>query len=84
VAKAGALATPNSRNEGPFRHLHSRRQRCDAGSPGHRTRAGGVLKGELGGLRRIRVGTYRIIYEVYDERLTILVVRVAHRREAYR
>jgi len=46
--------------------------------------AGGVLKGEFGGLRRIRVGNYRIIYEVYEERLTVLVVRVAHQREAYR
>ena len=46
--------------------------------------AGGVLKGEFGGLRRIRVGSYRIIYEVYEERLTVLGVRLAHRREAYR
>ena len=46
--------------------------------------AGGVLKGEFGGLRRIRVGTYRIVYEVYEKRLTVLVVRIAHRREAYR
>ena len=46
--------------------------------------AGGVLKGEFAGLRRIRVGTYRVIYEVYDDELTVLVIRVAHRREAYR
>lgn len=46
--------------------------------------AGGVLKGEFGGLRRIRVGSYRIIYEVHEGELTVLVVRVAHRREAYR
>lgn len=46
--------------------------------------AGSVLKGELSGLRRIRVGPYRIIYEARDRELVILVVRVAHRREAYR
>lgn len=46
--------------------------------------AGGVLKGEFAGLRRLRVGSYRIIYEVINDELTVLVVRVAHRREAYR
>ena len=33
---------------------------------------------------RVRVGDYRIVYEVIDDRLVIHVVRVAHRREAYR
>ena len=33
---------------------------------------------------RIRIGTYRVIYEVHDERLLVLVVAVVHRREAYR
>ena len=46
--------------------------------------AGGVLKGEFSGLRRLRVGDYRIVYEVVDNELTILVVRVAHRRDVYR
>jgi mRNA interferase RelE/StbE len=35
-------------------------------------------------LWRIRVGDYRIVYEVRDKLLVVLVVRVAHRREAYR
>jgi mRNA interferase RelE/StbE len=45
---------------------------------------GSVLKGELQGLRRIRVGDYRIVYEVQDDVLLVLVVRIAHRRVVYR
>lgn len=36
---------------------------------------------------RIRVddaGDYRIVYEVHDDQLLVLVVTVAHRREVYR
>ena len=33
---------------------------------------------------RVRVGDYRIGYQVEDDRLLVLVIRVAHRREAYR
>lgn len=46
--------------------------------------AGSVLKGEFSGLRRIRIGDYRIVYEVQNEQLVILVIRVAHRRDAYK
>ncbi len=46
--------------------------------------AGSPLKGGLRGLRRHRVGDYRILYELLDDELVILVVRVAHRRESYR
>ena len=46
--------------------------------------AGQPLKGTLRGLRRLRVGDYRIVYELLDDELVVLVVRVAHRREAYR
>ena len=45
---------------------------------------GSALKGDLRGLRRLRVGDYRIVYEVRDEELVVLVVRVAHRPDAYR
>lgn len=46
--------------------------------------AGSALKGEFSGLRRLRVGDYRIVYEVIDRKMVVLVIRVAHRREVYR
>ena len=42
-----------------------------------------ALTGEAG-VYRVRVSDYRILYEVVDERLLILVVRVSHRRDVYR
>lgn len=33
---------------------------------------------------RVRVGDYRVIYDVLDAELTVTVVRTAHRREVYR
>ena len=46
--------------------------------------AGSALKGDLRGLRRLRVGDYRVVYEVMADVLVVLAVRVAHRRQAYR
>lgn len=51
---------------------------ADPHPPGSLKLAGGA------GEWRIRVGDYRIIYEVHGHRLLVLVVRVAHRREVYR
>ena len=33
---------------------------------------------------RIRVGDYRVIYEIRDDRLIVLVLRVGNRRDVYR
>jgi mRNA interferase RelE/StbE len=33
---------------------------------------------------RLRCGVYRILYEIHDEVLIICVVKVAHRKDAYR
>lgn len=33
---------------------------------------------------RVRQGVYRIIYEIEDSRLTVLIVKVGHRRDVYR
>jgi mRNA interferase RelE/StbE len=35
-------------------------------------------------LYRLRVGNYRVAYQIDNGRLVILVVKVAHRREIYR
>ena len=32
---------------------------------------------------RIRIGDYRVLYDVFDSELTVSVVRAAHRREVY-
>ena len=34
--------------------------------------------------RKIRVGDYRVVYEVNRDVLIVLVIRVGHRREVYR
>jgi mRNA interferase RelE/StbE len=35
------------------------------------------------GLWRIRVGDYRIVCQIFDDRLVVLVVRLGHRRDIY-
>ena len=40
------------------------------------------LKGRTG--CRIRVGNYRIIYEIYDSELLIDVIALGHRKDIYR
>jgi mRNA interferase RelE/StbE len=42
-----------------------------------------ALQGRRGYLR-IRVGDYRIVYQVQDDVLLVLVVQIGHRREVYR
>ncbi len=42
-----------------------------------------ALAGRHGALR-IRVGDYRIVYEVHDDELLVLVIDLGHRREIYR
>ena len=48
------------------------------------TSCGRALSGPLGGLWRYRVGDYRVVCELRDDALRILVVRIAHRSGAYR
>ena len=46
--------------------------------------AGHALRGRLKGLRSLRVGSYRIIYQLADAERTVRVVAIRHRSIAYR
>ena len=46
-------------------------------------RFGKSLRGEKQGLWRYRVGDYRLICLIEDMRLTVIVLRAAHRKEVY-
>ena len=47
-------------------------------------RFGRPLTGDFKGLWRYRVGDYRIVASIEDDRFVVLVVTVGHRREVYR
>ena len=59
------------------------RPRIDALADDPRPAGAKKLKG-ADDLWRIRAGDYRIVYQIRDRILLVLVVRVAHRREVYR
>ena len=46
--------------------------------------AGSVKLATSDSTYRIRVGNYRVIYEVLDRLLVVDVIRIGHRREVYR
>ena len=33
---------------------------------------------------RVRIGDYRIIYEIHDRELVVIIITIGHRREVYR
>jgi len=41
------------------------------------------MKGD-NSFHKVRSGDYRIIYEIHDERLVILIVKVGHRKDVYK
>ena len=45
---------------------------------------GKALTGPLGNLWRYRVGDYRIICDIQDSALRVLVIRIGNRRDVYR
>ena len=44
---------------------------------------GEPLRGDLAGLWRYRVGGFRIICEIHDDKLVVLALAVGHRRGIY-
>lgn len=61
------------------RFLHERVE--NAADP---RQAGKSLKGDLGELWRYRLGDYRLICDIQDKVVTVLVLRVRHRKSVYR
>jgi len=41
-----------------------------------------ILKGRFAGLRKYRYGDYRVIYTIIEKK--VIILRIRHRREAYR
>ena len=62
-----------------LRFLRERIQ--DADNP---RQLGKPLHGDKGGLWRYRIGDYRLICDIQDEKITVLVLRVGHRKDVYR
>lgn len=48
----------------------------------HKAQAFPLLSGKFSGLRRFRVGDYRVVYSIIGD--TALILRISHRRDAYR
>ena len=48
--------------------------------PAHNTTK---MKGD-NSFHKVRSGDYRIIYEIHDDRLVILIVKVGHRKDVYK
>jgi mRNA interferase RelE/StbE len=46
--------------------------------------AGHALRGRLRGLRSLRVGSYRIVYQLTENDQTVRVAAIRHRGTAYR
>ena len=46
--------------------------------------SGKSLRGDLSGLWRYRIGDYRVICDLFDEKVSVLVIRIGHRKDVYR
>jgi mRNA interferase RelE/StbE len=42
------------------------------------------LMGDLAGFYKLRVGNYRVLYEILRSERTIVIHKIGHRREVYR
>jgi mRNA interferase RelE/StbE len=47
-------------------------------------RVGKKLRGDLAGIHSARRGTYRVLYRINEAQREVVVLRIDHRRDAYR
>lgn len=47
-------------------------------------RVGKPLRDDMEGIWSARRGTYRVLYRIHEDRREVVVLRVDHRRDAYR
>jgi len=45
---------------------------------------GKKLVGDLSAYYRLRVGDYRVIYEIIEDKVIVVILKVKHRKEVYR
>ena len=50
----------------------------------HPHRVGKPLRDDLAGVWSARRGTYRVLYRIHEDLREVIVLRVEHRRDAYR
>lgn len=80
------LAAPARRDLAllPERVLHAVLAFLDGPLAENPHRVGKLLTGDLQGLHSARRGSFRILYEIHETEIVVLVVRIADRAEAYR
>jgi mRNA-degrading endonuclease RelE of RelBE toxin-antitoxin system len=47
-------------------------------------RVGKPLRGQLAGIHSARRGTYRVLYRIHETAREVVVLRIDHRKDAYR
>ena len=50
----------------------------------HPHRVGKPLRGQLAGRYSARRGEFRVIYSIFEDRIVVRVIHIAHRRDVYR
>jgi mRNA interferase RelE/StbE len=43
-----------------------------------------TLTGDMVGFYKLRVGDYRVVYEILEDEQTLMIHKIGHRREVYR
>ncbi|MEW5838496.1 MAG: type II toxin-antitoxin system RelE/ParE family toxin [Pseudomonadota bacterium] len=79
IAEAQLLRMGKAVRQRVLDYLFERIEGCK--NPRH---FGEALKANHAGLWRYRVGDYRVICEIQDERLLVLALSIDHRRDVYR